>query len=145
MALAGGTPDPAIAPELGVDAMLLAEGLDIAGGIAEGVAEANGVRRAAEGLQRLELRPLCQHHAGVPAARPAAADIGLDDGDVQIRLAALQVQRRPQSGKAAADDADIRLLIALQGRAILLARLDRFAQPDAPAFDTGLHRLRPLD
>src|SRR6185369_8181643 len=72
-----------------------------------------------------------------------AADIRLDDGDVEARLAALQVERRPHAGHAAADNADIGAMVAGQRRRVLLAREDRFAQPGSSAGNAGLHRVQP--
>ena len=55
---------------------------------------------AAEILQRRELRPLREHHAGIAAAGAAAADIRLDDRHIGRRLPRLDVQRRPQARQA---------------------------------------------
>src|SRR5688572_31686499 len=125
MTRAGRAPDPAVAAELGVNAMLDAELLDVARGFAEMVAQASGTIRAAEGFQGGELRPLRQDHAGIPAAGAAAADVGLDNRDVRRRRTPLDLDRGPQTGEAAADDADISLGIADQFRLIEFSRRDR--------------------
>src|SRR5689334_11434535 len=141
LARAGGAPDPAVAAELGIDAMHLAEGRNLVGRSAEGIPQRNGPGRAAESLQGTKLGPLREDHAGVAPAGTAAADIGLDDGDIQRGLAAFQFEGRPHSGEPAADNTDIRGLAALKRRTVFFIARDRFAQPDAAPLDPRLHRI----
>src|SRR5262245_44338228 len=54
------------------------------------------------------------HPPAVAAAGSAAAQIGFDDGDRRPRIELVQAVCRPQSGEAAADDADIEALLALK-------------------------------
>src|SRR5690606_37380293 len=131
MALAGGPPDPAVAPELGIDPVLPRERLDLVRRGAEGVAEAKRAGGPAEGLERGEFRPLRQHHAGIPAACTASADVGLDDGDIGRRHLPLDLDGGPEAGEPPADDADIRCRLSFETRGVHLVAGDRFTQPGA--------------
>src|SRR5205085_2587439 len=81
-------------------------------------------------LQRPELRPPAEDEAAVAAARAAAADVGLDQRDVDRRVELLQAERRPEAGEAAADDADVGALVALEAWRVLLPGESLF-QPQA--------------
>ena len=141
---AGRAPDPAVAAELGIDPVFLAEGFDVVGGFSEGLANTKSAVFTAKGLERCKLRPLREHHAGIAPRGAAAADIGFDDRHIERRIAVLDLQRRPHAGIAAADNADIGALAAFEARRIHLARRDRLAQPDAAAFSSRRigHRVR---
>ena len=96
-----------------------------------------------------------KHEAAVAAARAAAADVALDEHDVERRVVLLEPQRGPQARVAAADDADVGLLVALEARRVLLGAAERLLQPqashaeddsrraDRPGQDGG--SLEPLD
>ena len=137
MAGAGRAPDPAVGTILGVDPVRHAEGLDLAPRPREGRAQKHRAFFPAERSQRVDLRPLRKDHAGIPPRGAAAADVGFDDHDIAGGLAPLDVERRPQAGIAAADDADIGADAVLEHRGIDLAGRDRLAQPDAAADGAG--------
>ena len=89
---------------------------------------------AAERDQVLEVRPPGQREAAVAAAGAGAADVGLDQRDVGAGGAALELERGPQTGEAAADDADVGLGVALEARVLVrLAALERLLQPERAA------------
>src|SRR5918999_771162 len=97
--------DEARLPEPGVDALRLAPLADRAHALRRGLA---GGQRAlvAEALaQRRQVRPQRLAEAAVAAARPVAADRGLEQHHRSARVG--QVPCRPHPGIAAADDHDI--------------------------------------
>ena len=79
----------------------------------------------AERDQVLEVRPPGQREAAVTAAGAGAADVGLDERHVGAGRAALELERRPQAGEAAADDADVGLGVAFEGWDARRARVRR--------------------
>ncbi len=103
--------------ELAVDAVPGDQLLDQAVGLESDVPDLAGIV-AAEG-------PLVFAHRGAGAGGELAAvaprgapaqPVGLDEDDVEAALG--QVQRRREPGIAAADDADIRLVLALEARVV---------------------------
>src|SRR6185312_13144368 len=109
---------------VGVDPVRLAERADLLHGLVARPGEPDALLLAEHLDQRLELRPPREHEPAVAAAGAAAADVRLDDDDVEVGLALLQVEGRPQAGVAAADDDDVGPLRAL-GRWRVAARLAR--------------------
>jgi hypothetical protein len=57
-----------------------------------------------------------RQEAAVSPARPEPDRVRLEDDHVAARIVGLRVQRRPQPREPAADDAEVRLLRAAQGR-----------------------------
>src|SRR5207245_1780989 len=86
---------------------------------------------AAELLERSELRPPREHEAAVAPAGAAAADVRLDDDDVDRRFALLQSQRRPESRVSTPGDADIGSNVSLECRRVLFP-CERLVEPQAP-------------
>src|SRR2546430_17501867 len=79
------------------------------------------------------LPPPRRQTTAVAPAGAAAADVTLDEDDVERRLELLQPERGPQARVAAADDADVGALVARQRRRVLLTGLgERLVQPQAP-------------
>ncbi len=104
----------AVLPQLGVDALRAAEVGDVLHRIFRGPDEADGLGFAEQPAQREELGRPRQQAAAVAPARTGAAEIALDDGDVERRVALLRLDGGPQPGEAATDDADVGALCALQ-------------------------------
>ena len=112
----GGGVERAVAPELGVYAVLAHE---VADGIDGGLAGAHQAKRlglAEQAPEREELGRPGEQAAAVAPAGARAAQVALQDDDVELRVALLGLYRRPQAGEAAADDADVGPLRALQRR-----------------------------
>jgi hypothetical protein len=107
---------------MGVDAVLGAERLDAVDGLLGRARDPHALLLAARLDERPELRPPGREEAAVPPAGPAAADVGLDDGDVAAGLELLDPKRRPKACVAAADDADV-------GRDVPLERRLRLVRP----------------
>jgi hypothetical protein len=74
--------------------------------------------------------------AAVAPARPDAARPGLQQDDVDGRIALSERERGPEPGEAAADDADVGRGVALERRCRLLGA--RLVQP--PGREPGLDR-----
>ncbi len=53
--------------------------------------------------------------APVAALRAKTADVGLDDGDAERRVAPQEFARGPQAGEASANDGDVDVTVALEG------------------------------
>jgi hypothetical protein len=66
--------------------------------------------------------------ATVAAAGAEPALVGLEEDDVEARIALLQRERRPEAGVAAADDRDVGLGITLERR----RRFDRARLVEPP-------------
>jgi hypothetical protein len=62
------------------------------------------------------MAPVAVTEAAVAPARAAAALVGLQDDDVEPRLAFLQRERGPETRVAAADDRDVGLGLTLERR-----------------------------
>jgi hypothetical protein len=107
-------PQPAVSSEVGIDAMLVAERADLADRGGRRAREPQRVHRAADPLEADEVVPDAHREAAVATARAGAADLGLDEDDLERGLAPLERQRRPQPGEAAADDAHVGAKVALE-------------------------------
>ena len=84
--------------------------------------------------ERLELRPPGQRHAAVAAGGAGSADVGLEQHDVGARVAAAQLERRPEAGEAAADDADLGVDLARERlRVVRRLAVERLRHPVAAA------------
>src|SRR5581483_12423639 len=84
--------------------------------------------RALATEQRLELGkrgPVALDEAAVAAARPGAAERGLEHDDVRRRRTFEHAERRPQAGVAAADDRDVGPRVAVQHRRVDAAAFGR--------------------
>src|SRR2546425_481219 len=101
--------------------------------------EPHGLVGSADLLQRPELRPPAEHEATVPAARSSTAHVGLDEDDVQRWIVLLQSDRGPEAREAAADDADVGALLALESRRVLGSD-ERLLEPEAPHEATVVDR-----
>jgi hypothetical protein len=103
--------------EVAVDRVVLEVGLEA---VVVLVAEAlQGVElvREARGAVGDAVRDRGDREAAVTAARAEARGLGLEQDDVARRVLALGVQRRPQAGEAAADDAQLGVGVGLEYRA----------------------------
>jgi hypothetical protein len=113
-----------------VDVVLAAEVSDRVDRLRRGERQAHRLLAAADLLQRPELGPPAEHEAAVATARPAAANVRLHEDDVERRVVLLEADRGPEAGVAAADDADVGALLALQpGR--VFGSLQSLFQPEA--------------
>ncbi len=115
----------------GVDAVLLAPRPDRSHRLRHGARRGQRRLGAVQLFQRVELIPPGIHEAAVAPGRAAAADVLLEQDDLPLRRALLQVERCPQPRVAAAHDGDIAGAVpqrARQGRRIAFGR-QRLAQP----------------
>src|SRR5207249_2462167 len=117
--------------------VIAAERADLVDGLGRGAREPQRLLAAAYLLERPELRPPAEDEAAVAAARAAAADVGLDDRDVQRRIVLLQAERGPETGIAAAHDADVGALLALEPGSVLSPG-QRLLEPEASHGSTVL-------
>src|SRR5207342_928879 len=106
----GRDPEPAAAAEVRVDLVLGAERLDAADRLVGCARDPKALLLAARLDERPELRPPRRQEAAVSPARPAAADVGFDNGDVAPRVELLDAKCRPEAREPAADDAHVGLL-----------------------------------
>ena len=83
-------------------------------------------------LQARQVAPVAMDEAAVAAARAESALVGLEEDDVETRLARLQRERRPEAGVAAADDRDIGVGVTLERRRRLYGI--RLLEPPDPAY-----------
>ncbi|MNP22209.1 hypothetical protein D3C76_1148700 [compost metagenome] len=93
------------------------------------------------GCEQAVLAQQVAHQPATVAARGAeAGDVGLNDGDVQLRCVKFEVVGGPQPGITGADDADVHVQVLLQGR----TRAQRLIQLVHPKADLApcLHCLR---
>ena len=98
------------------DAGLAAKGADGPDAGLRLLQEPHALLRAAELEQRRRLRHPGHDEAAVPPARPAAADVGLEQDDVDRRLALLQEPRCPHPRVPAAQYHDVRARVLAQRR-----------------------------
>ena len=115
-----------------VDAVRGAEAADRLDGSCRGAAEPQRLLGSDDVLELRELRPPGEHEAAVAAARTAAADVALDEHDVERRIVLLERDRGPEARVAAAHDAHVGLLVALEARRVLVGAAERLLQPQAP-------------
>ena len=105
--LAGPGVQDALVP--GVDAGVVARDPSVQ--LVDHVREGGGVGHTAlfpeRRAQAREAGPRGREEAAVGAAAPGADDVRLDEDDVEIRVALVQLIGGPQAGEAAADDADV--------------------------------------
>src|SRR6266536_6417723 len=127
----GRRPEPALAPIVRVDPVFRAEGAALVHCELARAREPNGLLRPADLLERRELVPPRKDEAPVAAARAAAADVRLEEHDVERGLVFLQPDRGPEPAVAAATHADVGTHVALEGRGGLLAG-KRILEPEAP-------------
>jgi hypothetical protein len=96
--------------------------------------------------QREELRPPGQRETPVAPAGAGAADIGLDDGDARARVPGPQLEGGPQSGEAASDDADVRVLRSDQARVLMRGGVgQRLREPQRAAGTAAEEAVRKGD
>src|SRR5438876_12175477 len=76
-------PQPPVPPVMRLDPVLGTKGADAVDGLGRGARKADSLVAAADLLQRSELRPPGEDEATVAAARARAADVGLDEHDVE--------------------------------------------------------------
>lgn len=104
----------AVEPQLGIDAVRAAEIGDVLHGCFGGLHEPDRLGFPEQAPQRQEFRGPREQAAAVAAARAGAAQVGFDDRDVERRVLLLRLDRGPEPGEAAADDADVGLRRTLQ-------------------------------
>ncbi len=102
--------------EPGVGAAFLEEAADPVHGVLAGLAQAEGGGVAEAGDQLVQVAPERVHEAAVAAARPAPADVLLDEHDVGAGIELLQEPRRPHPRVPAAEDHDVRLRVGRRAR-----------------------------
>ena len=90
-----------------VDAVGLAPRADLGGGAPARHEQLERIRLAVGGDHVADVPPPAVAEAAVAAARPAAADVGLEQHDVEVRVALLQEPRGPHPRVAAAEDHDV--------------------------------------
>src|SRR5262249_41637160 len=100
---------------VGVDAVLPAELPDLGDGCRSRLREAESLFFAADFDQGVELGPPAEGESAVASAGAAAADVGLQEHDVDRRIEFLDPQSRPETGVAAADDAYVGAMRAGEG------------------------------
>src|SRR5207244_9045287 len=83
LSLARRGPEPAVAAVVRIDPVLGAERADPVHRLGGRTREPHGLLAGADFLQRAELGPPAEHEAAVPPARAAAADVRLDERDVE--------------------------------------------------------------
>ena len=105
----------AAAPVVGVDALGLAPRADRIDGLARR-AHPGVAGLAVIGAQRVRAEVHRRDEAAVTAARPVPAAPALEQDHLRVRVGLQQVPRRPHAGVAAADDHDVRGVLALQRR-----------------------------
>ena len=127
----GGDPEPALAPEMGVDVVPSAECLDLAHDQRGNLSETYRLRAPAHPLEGQILVPQRHREAAVAAAGAGAAQVGLQQEDIGGRLQLLDPDRRPQAREAAADDAYVRGGLPVQRRT-RGQPVGRLTQPPAP-------------
>ena len=132
-------PQPPVAPVVRIHAVLAAKRADAVDRLDRREREPHGLVGSADLLQRPELRPPAEHEATVPAARSSTAHVGLDEDDVQRWIVLLQSDRGPEAREAAADDADVGALLALESRRVLGSD-ERLLEPEAPHEATVVDR-----
>ena len=87
---ARGRPQPAVVAKVRVDAVRGAESADRLDGPCRGAAEPERLVGSDDVLELRELRPPGKHEAAVAPARTAAADVALDEHDVERRVVLLE-------------------------------------------------------
>ncbi|MDP9400891.1 MAG: hypothetical protein M3P39_08120 [Actinomycetota bacterium] len=92
----GRRPHPAAAPQVGLDALALADPRELVDGLLGGEPEAQRAGRPRPGDERLRLRPPAQREAPVAPGGASAADVGLEQRHVEPRTQLPQPQRGPQ-------------------------------------------------
>ena len=108
-------------PVVRVEPVLPAKPPDLVDGIGRGLAKPDGLLGATDLLHREIFGPPAEHEAAIPPARAAAADVLLQDHHLERGITLFQPDRRPKAGIAAAHDADIGLVLALEpGRGLPL-------------------------
>ena len=100
----------------GVDALGLAELADLAHRVRGGVGDRDRVGVAQQLAQPRQRHPERLAEAAVAAARPVAADVGLEQRDLRPGLGREQVPGGPHARVSAPDDRDVHVEIALQRR-----------------------------
>src|SRR5438093_4490945 len=93
--------------EPGVDVVPLAEPADLGHAPGSREAELEGVAVAEPPGHVADRAPVPVHEPAVATARPPAADVLLQQDDVDARIALLQEVGRPHAGVAAAQDHDV--------------------------------------
>jgi hypothetical protein len=137
------SPQPAVVAKVGIDAVLCAELADRAHGVLGFPDQAHGLLAAAQRQQDRHLRRPGHAKAAVSPRRTPAADVALDDGNVDRGLQLLDPERGPQAREPAAHDQHVGRKIARQRlRRRRLVR-QRFLQPVAPD-DLLCHHARAI-
>ena len=77
-----------------------------------------------------------EREPAIAAARPAADRVGLEQHHLPGRVVGLRVERRPEPGEAAADDAEVGGGLAAQGRGRLAGR--QLGEPERPRLGVGV-------
>ncbi len=127
----GCRPYRAVQPERLTNAALATEIADAPDRLFGSSRQLDRLLRAAERYEVLEVRPPGEREAAVAAAGTSPADVGLDEGDLGVGRTALELERRPQTGEAAADDADVRRRVALEpGMLIRHLPVERLLEPE---------------
>lgn len=111
---AGDLEDAAVV-DVGVDVLVGGGADDFADGVVHGLLEAYGGVVAVEFRVAGAAGDAVVEPAAVAAGGAVAAELGFQDSDVEEGYCLLEVVRRPESGVAAADDADVCGGVAGQG------------------------------
>src|SRR5204863_1288580 len=127
-----GDAEVASAPVPDVDVVLLRPGRDLVDALDRGAADLQGLRLAVHLAQQVELLPEPIEEPAVAPARASAADVLLEEDDVDRRVALLQEVGAPHAGVAASDDDDVGPLTSTERRSRLTrVRGERIPQPPA--------------
>ena len=129
----GGGVDVARVLEPSVNVVGVAEFADRIDAVGDRATGTNSRFLAVKRDQAVKLVPPTAGEAAVAPARPAAADVLLEHDHLQVGLGLGQVVSGPQAGEAAADDDNVCVDVACQGRAGSRRPLGRqcLAQPPA--------------
>jgi hypothetical protein len=108
----------AVLLERGVDAMALEVGLELGEVLPAGGLQRLQLSREARGAVRQPMGQRGVDKAAVAPARAPARGLGLEDHDLALGLLALGQQRGPEAGETAADDRQVSVGSAVEGRSV---------------------------
>ena len=103
----GRGPEPAVALVMGADALGGAEFADSAHGFRGFAGQTHRFLAAANLLKRQKFGPPAEDETAIATAGAGAAHVFLDHDNIEGRVLLFEIERRPQSGEATADNANI--------------------------------------
>ena len=131
---AGRRGELAVGAEPGVESLRLAERPDRLDAVLAGSAEPECGIVAEPLAQGREVSPERVDEPAVAPARPAAADVLLEQHHIDVRIEFLQEPGGPHAGEAAAEDHDVGARVAVEPRALIAGeRREREGLTEPPA------------